>query len=156
MRQNAPQSRLRAERGIYATGQHPTCGRKEMQMTNSRQKGAAGERELAKLCRAEGYDVHRTAQYRGNTGAAGDCEGLPGIHIECKRCQQVRLEDWMAQAVRDSEASGEGNLPVVFHRKNNCDWLVTMRISDWFAIYREWEMGRCETQQKTGTCAAEA
>lgn len=35
----------------------------------------------------------------------------------------------------------EGEIPVVFHRKNNCETLVTMRLEDWFKLYREWEAG---------------
>ena len=34
-------------------------------MTNSRAKGKAGELEFARLCRANGYEVRRTAQYCG-------------------------------------------------------------------------------------------
>ena len=37
----------------------------------SREKGKRGERAFAALCRAEGYAVHRSAQYRGNTGRRG-------------------------------------------------------------------------------------
>ncbi len=28
-------------------------------------------------------------------------------------------------------------IPVVMHRKNNCEWLVTMRLIDWMELYRE-------------------
>ena len=35
-----------------------------------------------------------------------------------------------------------GNLPTVFHRKNNTGWKVTMDAADWFKLYREWEGGR--------------
>lgn len=84
-----------------------------------------------------GYDCRRTAQYCGNTGDASDVVGLPHIHIEAKHQEQMRLYDWMAQAVRD--AQGNGRIPVVFHRKNNCETLVTMRLGDWMSIYSEWE-----------------
>lgn len=107
---------------------------------NSKQKGARFERELASKLRAEGYECRRSAQYAGNTGEAADVIGLPGIHIEAKHQETMRLYEWMAQAVRDSQKTG--NLPAVFHRKNNADLLVTMRFEDWIQIYREWEMGR--------------
>ena len=35
-------------------------------------------------------------------------------------------------------------LPAVFHRKDRCEWLVTMRLTDWMEIYREWEASRDE------------
>ena len=32
---------------------------------------------------------------------------------------------------------GKDELPAVFHRKNHCEWLVTMRLPDWVQIYGE-------------------
>ena len=108
----------------------------------SRDKGKRGEREWARLCREQGYDGKRTAQYRGNTGDAGDVEGLPGIHIEVKRTEALRPWDYMTQAVHDAARNGEGNLPIVAWRKNNNPWLVIMKAEDWFQLFREWEAGR--------------
>lgn len=107
---------------------------------NSKQKGARFERLLASKFREQGYsDARRTAQYCGNTGDASDVVGLPGIHVEAKHAEQMRLYDWMAQAKRDS--AGTGRLPAVFHKKNNAEILVTMTFDDWFNLYREWEAG---------------
>jgi hypothetical protein len=108
---------------------------------NSKQKCARFERQLASRFRDQGYDARRTAQYCGNTGDASDVVGLPGIHVEAKHQETMRLYDWMAQAKRDAEAGGKGNLPAVFHKKNNAEILVTMTINDWFNLYREWEAG---------------
>lgn len=107
----------------------------------SRDKGKRGERMIAGLLRAEGYDAHRSAQFNGKTGQAADVVGLPGIHIEVKFCEQMRLYEWMSQAIRDSQASGTGALPAVFHKKNNASILVTMLFEDWIRIYREWAAG---------------
>lgn len=108
---------------------------------NSKQKGARFERLLASKFREHGYEARRTAQYCGNTGDASDVVGLPGLHIEAKHQEQMRLYEWMAQAVRDAEAGGENRLPAVFHKKNHADILVTMRLDDFMEIYREWEAG---------------
>lgn len=99
-------------------------------MTNSRDKGARYEREIVGILKQEyGFsDVFRPAQYRGNTGAASDVEGLPGIHIECKHQEQLRPGAWMGQAVRDAEIGG--GIPCVFFRKNNSENLVMMRLID--------------------------
>ena len=104
---------------------------------NSKQKGARFERSLASRLREYGYDARRTAQYCGNTGDASDVVGLPGIHIEAKHQERMQLYDWMDQAKRD--ATNTGNLPVVFHKKNNAEILVTMRFDDWMKLYREWQ-----------------
>jgi Holliday junction resolvase len=103
---------------------------------NSRQKGAAGERELAKKLREYGYECRRGQQYCGTNGDA-DVIGLPGIHIECKRVERLNIDDAMLQAIRDRR---EGEYPAVFHRKNNGKWMVTMLLDDWQEIYREWRV----------------
>lgn len=108
---------------------------------NSKQKGARFERTLASKFREYGYAARRTAQYCGNTGDASDVVGLPGIHIEAKHQERMQLYDWMAQAKRDAESGGRGNLPTVFHKKNNAPILVTMELDDWICLYREWEAG---------------
>ena len=101
---------------------------------NSRTKGAAGERELAKVLRGYGYDCRRGQQYCGANGDA-DVIGLEGIHIECKRVERLNIDDAMLQALRDRR---EGEFPAVFHRKNNGKWQVNMLLEDWIEIYREW------------------
>ena len=109
---------------------------------NSKQKGARFERSLARIFREYGYtDARRTAQYCGNTGEASDVIGLPGLHIEAKHQETMRLYEWMSQAKRDAEAGGGNRLPAVFHKKNNADILVTMRLEDFMHLYREWEAG---------------
>jgi Holliday junction resolvase len=106
---------------------------------NSKQKGARFERQLASKFREYGYQARRTAQYCGNTGDASDVVGLPGIHIEAKHQETMRLYEWVSQAKRDAE--GTGRLPAVFHKKNNAEILVTMTLEDWMNLYREWEAG---------------
>lgn len=103
-------------------------------------KGARFERLLASKFREYGYsDARRTAQYCGNTGDASDVVGLPYIHIEAKHQEQMRLYDWMEQAKRDAAAGKENRLPVVFHKKNNADILVTMTFDDFMQVYKEYE-----------------
>lgn len=100
---------------------------------NSRAKGAQGERELARKLREYGYEARRGQQFSGANGDA-DVVGLEGIHIECKRVERLNLEEWMSQSRRDAR---DGEIPVVMHRKNHCEWLVTMTLDDWIRFYRE-------------------
>lgn len=104
---------------------------------NSRQKGARFERTLAGKLKEYGYNCRRGQQYCGANGDA-DVVGLPGIYIEAKAVERLNLYDAMAQAKGDARA---GELPAVFHKKNNCKILVTMEIDDFMKIYREWEAG---------------
>lgn len=98
---------------------------------NSKSKGAKGERELARVLRQYGYDCRRGQQYSGANGDA-DVVGLPGVHIECKRVERLNIHDAMDQAKRDSR---DGEIPAVFHRKNNCEWLVTLQIDEFMKLY---------------------
>lgn len=100
---------------------------------NSRNKGAKGERELARMLREYGYDGMRGCQRCGIYGDP-DVLGLPGIHIECKRVEKLNLYDAMAQSKRDARSN---EMPCVFHRKNRSEWLVTMRFDDWMTLYGE-------------------
>ena len=58
----------------------------------SQRKGRAGELELARLLQEYGYNVEpgRAVSY----GSTPDITGLPGVHIECKRAEQLRPYDW--------------------------------------------------------------
>ena len=118
---------------------------------NSKQKGARFERLLASKFREHGFEARRTAQYCGNTGDASDVVGLPGIHVEAKHAEAMRLYEWMAQAKRDAEAGGKGSLPAVFHKKNNAEILVTMTLPDWMNLYREFAAGFDLVEEKDGS-----
>lgn len=104
---------------------------------NSRSKGAAGEREVAGILRRYGYKARRGQQYCGSNGDA-DVVGLPGIHIEVKRREKLNIYEAVDQSKRDRKPD---ELPAVFHRKNHCEWLVTMPLDEWMKIYGEWEAG---------------
>ena len=105
----------------------------------SREKGKRGERMWAAFCSQQGYECRRTAQYCGKTGEASDVVGLPGIHQEVKRVERLNIVEAVDQARRDARP---GEIPIVAHKRNRCDWLVTMRAEDFFTIYREWEASR--------------
>lgn len=106
---------------------------------SSRNKGKRGEIELAKALRGLGYAVARRGQqYCGANGDA-DVVGVPGMHIECKRVEALHLYDALAQAIGDAK---EGELPVVMHRRNNCEWVAIMRLEDWGEATRDYIAGR--------------
>lgn len=101
---------------------------------NSRAKGAVGERELANILKENGFETRRGQQFCGANGDA-DVVGLPHIHIECKRVERLIIEKAMNQSRNDAR---EGEIPVVMHRKNRQPWLVTMDLSEWLELYKEW------------------
>lgn len=68
---------------------------------SSQRKGRAAELELSRVLQDYGYPVEagRAQSY----GEVPDLSGLPGVHIECKRAEALRLSEWMEQARRDAE-----------------------------------------------------
>lgn len=118
-------------------------------MKNSKQKGSRFERYIAQLFREYGYkDARRTAQYCGNTGDAADLTGIPYLHLECKHQEQFRIYDWMAQAVHDSQKSGD--IPTVVFKKNNHEVLVALRFEDFMKLYAEYEASVSDSGDENG------
>ena len=102
-------------------------------MINSKRKGANGERELVNILKSYGFDCRRSQQYCGYAdGSLADVIGLDGIHIEVKRVERINIDACMEQAVRDCK---DGEIPTVWHRRNNKPWYVTMRLEDWIDMY---------------------
>ena len=104
-------------------------------MINSKQKGSAGEREWAQICRMQGYEnARRGQQYNGIEGK--DVVGIPGLHCEVKRVESLNVHKAIEQAKRDARP---GETPVVAHRRNREEWLITMRAEDFFRMRRAYE-----------------
>ena len=101
---------------------------------NSKIKGRNAERELAKeLNSLLGSSCRRGQQFKGGADSP-DVDGLPFVHIECKRVERLNIENAMDQSKRDC---GD-KIPTVMHRRNRKEWLVTMRLKDWAFFYDIW------------------
>lgn len=105
----------------------------------SRNKGKAGEREVARALREILGDVVRRcwerAQERGPDAARHDLD-VPGWAGEVKRYARIGLHRWWEQA--EEQAARSNALPALFHREDgNRQWLVTIRLEDWARLARE-------------------
>jgi len=97
---------------------------------NSKRKGCQGEREFAALCREHGIEsAERGQQFCGGYDSP-DVKGIPGYHVEVKRVEKLNINEAMKQSIRDSEGKA---IPIVAHRRNREEWLITMRATDWFS-----------------------
>ena len=103
---------------------------------NSRAKGKAGELEAAHaindlLPRAH---ARRSQQFQGTAeGADLVAPGLPNLWLESKRVERLNVDAVMAKSLTQC-----GTLaPVIVHRKNNAEWLVTVRLSDLIAVAQQ-------------------
>lgn len=103
-------------------------------MVNGKQKGSAGERELAAKLREHGFTARRTQQFCGKAGDSDvTCTELSAYHIECKRVERLNIDQAMDQSLRDCQ----DKIPTVMHRRNNKPWLVTMYLEDWIALVKK-------------------
>lgn len=102
----------------------------------SKNKGKRGELELVHRLQELGFhDARRSQQFCGSSSSA-DLLGVPGIHIEVKRCERLSIYAAYEQAVRD--AKGTEDIPTVFHRRNGKPWLAILSLEDWAKIYEKY------------------
>lgn len=98
---------------------------------NSRAKGARTERELAqKMKEVFGWSqAHRTNQFCGKNGDSDVIiPELPQVFVESKAVERLNVPAAMARAVEDAAAAGK--LPVLCHKRNRGEWLLTLRLED--------------------------
>lgn len=104
---------------------------------NSKQKGKRGELELSHAINEYGFNTRRSVQYNGKEEEGqADLVGLPGIHVECKYTNALRLYSAVEQSVRDTKTTGMDELPVVFHRRNGKPWLAIMPLDVFMKLYK--------------------
>ncbi len=103
----------------------------------SRDKGAAGERELAAKLQEYGIKARRGQQFSGSPDSPDVVTELKDIHIECKRVEALSIYPAMEQAENDC---GEHKFPVVMHRRSRRQWLAIMNLCDWAIIVKKAEL----------------
>ena len=98
-----------------------------------RRKGASAEREVVRLLRKRGFRAERTAPLQSGKvvdSSAPDVTCVPGVHLEVKRQETIKIEAWCRQAEADC---GE-NVPVVVWRRSNQPWRVTLPLEDYLDL----------------------
>ena len=100
---------------------------------NSRNKGKKGELEIVHVLKELGFaEVRRGQQFSGANGDA-DVIGIKGLHIEVKRRERTDVNNWLIQAKKDAR---QGELPVVFHRRNHEEWKASCRLCDFTTLIK--------------------
>lgn len=93
----------------------------------SRRKGCRGELEAAtELRRLFHVEAHRGRQFCGSADSPDVRVSIPGVHVEVKRVEALRLYQALEQAIADA---GD-KVPIVLHRANNKPWLAIIRLDD--------------------------
>lgn len=107
----------------------------------SRDKGRAGEREVAQLYERAGAEV-RGLEGRGDHLVITPGLFGPTIHSEVKRCETARPWAWWEQA---SSEAPTGTMPVVHFRRNRSPWLAIVDAEQLASILCE-----LSTRRETG------
>jgi len=95
---------------------------------NSRQKGAAGEREWAGFVRDTwGVNAYRGRQYHGRDDAPDVVSDLDGLHFEVKRVERLNIHDAWLQCFADATPE---QVPTVAFRRNRGEWMLTLKAAD--------------------------
>jgi len=102
-------------------------------MTNSREKGKRGEREFAAFLTERGISARRGQQFQGSADSPDiKLEDITDLHFEVKRVEALNIHNAMAQSINDSG----GRTPLVAHRRNRGEWMVTMLAEDFIKLYK--------------------
>ena len=105
----------------------------------SRDKGAAGERELVNVLREFGFTARRTAQMQSQDSSYMPdvtVEEWPDVWIECKREKASRPRPAYRQGCREVAETGSGKIPLAVTRGDREPWMVYGRQTD--LLPRQW------------------
>ena len=108
---------------------------------NSKRKGSGGERELLRILIDNGIQAVRNDQMftggKGNPDISASFAGI-SFHCEVKRAERLNIHDALNQAIRDADGK---TFPVLIHRRNREQWLVTLRLDDVLKEVRQIDVG---------------
>ncbi len=97
-------------------------------MTNSRRKGAEAELEAAKaMAEHLSVEARRGRQFQGGPESPDVKHSIPGVHVEVKRTEALRLTEALEQVDAEKDPCDIG---VILHRKNRGPWLVILKLED--------------------------
>lgn len=112
---------------------------------NSRRKGKTGELEAAETLRLLfGWTTRRTQQFAANADAdSADLrvEQTPQLFWEVKRVQRLNVP----KTIRTAAAQCGRRVPVLMHRPDRSDWLLTIRLADLPVLCHAYESAQTES-----------
>jgi Holliday junction resolvase len=97
-----------------------------------RNKGAAGERELAGILKDNlGFEVKRNL---GQARDGADDITIQKFRIEVKRQERLQVDKWSEQV---ESCSKVGEVPVLIYRRNGQPWRVCLKLDDFIPMLRD-------------------
>jgi hypothetical protein len=115
----------------------------------ARNKGAAGEREVAKILTDNlGFVVKRNL---GQARDGADDITIDKFRIEVKRKEALAIDKWSAQVEACAKA---GEVPVVVYRRSGQPWRVCLLLDDFIPMMRDQLGGVSNAETETSAVAA--
>jgi len=103
-----------------------------MKGRGKRNKGAAGERELAGILKDHlGFEVKRNL---GQARDGADDITIQKFRIEVKRQERLQVDKWSEQV---ESCSKSGEIPILAYRRNGQPWRVCLRLDDFIPLMRD-------------------
>jgi Holliday junction resolvase len=96
-------------------------------------KARTGEREIVRAYTAAGFSAWRTPN-SGGLRLKGDVHGVPGLHIEVKRTEALRIWEALDQAASEAKA---GAVPALHFRRNRSGWFVAVPLVEFIALLQQ-------------------
>lgn len=94
---------------------------------NSKIKGKVAELEFAHWLKTNlGIAARRGQQFQGTPDSPDIVTDLERLHFEVKRVERLNIQEAMQQASNDA---GD-KIPIVAHRRNRTEWLITIKAKD--------------------------
>ena len=106
-----------------------------MTRINSRQKGAAGEREAARFLSGLGFTARRAVQNGVTDGRDIVVDDLPNTYFEVKRDNTITFgTKAMTDALRQADDKANGNAACLLWRRDREDWKLTWHDRKWGVV----------------------
>jgi Holliday junction resolvase len=97
-----------------------------------RNKGAAGERELAGILKDNlGFEVKRNL---GQARDGADDITIQKFRIEVKRQERLQVDKWSEQV---ESCSKSGEIPILAYRRNGQPWRICLKLDDFIPMLRD-------------------
>jgi hypothetical protein len=78
-------------------------------------------------------ETHRTPHSGALEWLKGDVTGFPGAHIEVKRCEALRIDEWCDKACTEAD----GKPALLIYRKSRRPWRVVLTLEAFLRLMEE-------------------
>jgi hypothetical protein len=102
----------------------------------ARTKGGQGEREVVELCHEAGFE-HARRNFQSGGKGGGDIVNVGDTHLEVKRCETVKVWQWICQAEAEARPT---DVPVVAFRRSRSGWYGVLPLEDLLPLLKLREM----------------